>query len=79
MVGFTDSEKVITICPFDPIPVAPSIGVTATTVGAVVSGVAAVVKLLLNAGTPLPARSCTPLSFTVTLTLVAARQRPSPA
>ena len=59
----------ITICPFGPIPVAPSTGVTLTTVGTVASTVAAVVKLLLKLCTPLPARSVTPLLPTDTVTL----------
>src|SRR5439155_18147818 len=69
VLGFTDSEKVITICPLVPTPVAPSLGVTAITVGAVASGVAAVVKLLLKLWTLLLARSVTPPTDTLTLAL----------
>jgi hypothetical protein len=60
---------VITTCPFGPIPAAPFAGVTERIVGGVVSTVAAVVKLLLKDVFVFPARSVTPLTETVTVTL----------
>ena len=69
MLGFIDLEKVITTCPFGPIPVAPLLGVTERIVGGVVSSVAAVVKLLLNPVLEFPARSVTPLTDTLTVAL----------
>ena len=68
VVRFTDSEKLITICPLVPIPVAPSVGVTPITVGATTSSVAAVVKLLLKLD-PVPRPGRIALSPTVTLIL----------
>jgi len=69
VLGFIDSENVITTCPLGPIPVAPLFGVTDRIVGGVVFVAAAVVKLLLNPLLLLPARSVTPLTDTLIVTL----------
>jgi hypothetical protein len=60
--GFIDFENTTTTCPFNPTPVCPFDGVTLNTVGAVVSAVAAVVKLVFDPEAVLPTASCIPLS-----------------
>ena len=65
VAAFSDFEKVKTTTAPGPTPVAPSLGVTSSTTGAVVSVTAAVTKLLEKEFVPLPARSLTPPKFTV--------------
>ena len=65
VVALSDSEKVKTTTALGPTPVAPSLGVTIKTVGAVTSVTAAVTKLLEKELVPLPARSLTPPKLTV--------------
>jgi hypothetical protein len=62
--GFIDFENTTTTCPFKPTPVCPLDGVTITTVGAVVSAVAAVVNVVFDEEDVFPAGSCTPDSYT---------------
>ena len=60
VAGFSDSENVSTIGALRPTPVDPLPGVTLITVGAVVSGTAAVRNELFQYALALPARSSTP-------------------
>jgi len=63
--GFNDFENVSTTVAFNPIPVAPLFGVTATTCGPVVSATAAVVNVLKKPLPLFPAKSDGP-GFTAT-------------
>src|SRR6266576_731907 len=70
--GFSDLENVNTAAAFNPIPVAPLLGATETTCGAVVSATEAVVNELekLTVVFLFPDKSCTPLTGTPTKTNV---------
>ena len=64
VVGFSGLEKCRETVVFRPRFVDPSVGVTETTAGGVVSLVPAVVKLSVEDGTVFPVKSCTPLTET---------------
>ena len=59
VLGFSDSEKVRTTTAFGPTSVAPSVGVTISTCGAVTSAIAPVSKVLKKKLLLLPTRSAT--------------------